>query len=195
MEVLLLEYLPILIFLGVGCVFAVVAVTGSYIVANQRPDPQKNSAYECGFDAFADARHKFDVRFYLVAILFIGPLVVTALAHVFLGERVGPRRWAACAVGLIGGLVIVRPGTDVMGWAAIWPVLAVCFWSVYIIITRRISPRNSTGNLMLWTSLMTLAVMALASPWYWSTPQGWQWAGLIAIALMSASSNGVTIRA
>ncbi|MBT5433680.1 MAG: DMT family transporter [Alphaproteobacteria bacterium] len=51
----------------------------------------------------------------VVAILFIGPLIVTALAHVFLGERVGPRRWAACGVGLIGGLVIVRPGTDVMG--------------------------------------------------------------------------------
>jgi NADH-quinone oxidoreductase subunit A len=71
MEALLLDYLPILIFLGVAVAFAVIAVTASYVVASQRPDPQKNSAYECGFDAFEDARHKFDVRFYLVAILFI----------------------------------------------------------------------------------------------------------------------------
>jgi drug/metabolite transporter (DMT)-like permease len=131
----------------------------------------------------------------LVAILFIGPLVVTALAHVFLGEHVGPRRWAACGIGLIGGLVIVRPGTDVMGWAAIWPVLAVCFWSIYIIITRRISPRNSTSNLMLWAALAPLGAMLIASPWYWETPEAWPLAGLLAIAALSAASNGVTIRA
>jgi drug/metabolite transporter (DMT)-like permease len=131
----------------------------------------------------------------LVAILFVGPLVVTGLAHVFLGEHVGPRRWAACTVGLAGGLVIVRPGTDVMGWAAIWPVLAVTFWSIYIIITRRISPRNSTGNMMIWAALAPILFTVLAAPWYWEAPESWQWAGLIAIALLSATSNGVTIRA
>ena len=52
----------------------------------------------------------------LIAILFIGPLVITAMAHVFLNERVGWHRWAACAVGLVGGLVIVRPGSGLMGW-------------------------------------------------------------------------------
>jgi len=71
MEALLLDYLPILIFLGVATGIAVLAILGSYLVARQRPDAQKNAAYECGFDAFEDARHKFDVRFYLVAILFI----------------------------------------------------------------------------------------------------------------------------
>ena len=71
MEALLLDYLPILIFLGVATGIAAAAILGSYLVARQRPDAQKNAAYECGFDAFEDARHKFDVRFYLVAILFI----------------------------------------------------------------------------------------------------------------------------
>jgi NADH-quinone oxidoreductase subunit A len=47
------------------------AVLGSILVAKQKPDPEKNSAYECGFDAFGDARNKFDVRFYLVTLLFI----------------------------------------------------------------------------------------------------------------------------
>ncbi len=71
MEGLLLEYLPILIFLGIAIAMAVLMVVASYIVARQRPDSEKDSAYECGFEAFDDARGRFDVRFYLVAILFI----------------------------------------------------------------------------------------------------------------------------
>ena len=71
MEHLLREYLPILIFIGIAVGLASVILTTSYIVARQRPDAEKISAYECGFDAFDDARGQFDVRFYLVAILFI----------------------------------------------------------------------------------------------------------------------------
>ena len=70
-QAFLLEYLPILIFLGIAAVIAIGAVVASYIAAPQNPDPDKVSAYECGFDAFDDARGRFDVRFYLVAILFI----------------------------------------------------------------------------------------------------------------------------
>jgi len=68
---LLSEYLPILLFLGVAIVIAVAAVGASLIIGKQKPDSEKLSAYECGFDAFDDARSKFDVRYYLVAILFI----------------------------------------------------------------------------------------------------------------------------
>ncbi|CCQ73877.1 NADH-quinone oxidoreductase subunit A [Magnetospira sp. QH-2] len=71
MEALLHEYLPILIFLGIAIAIAFIAVGASYIVSRQKPDVAKNSAYECGFDAFSDSRTRFDVRFYLVAILFI----------------------------------------------------------------------------------------------------------------------------
>ena len=71
MEELLLEYLPILVFLGVAVGLSVVIVVASLIVARQNPDAEKLSTYECGFEPFADARHRFDVRFYLVAILFI----------------------------------------------------------------------------------------------------------------------------
>lgn len=67
----LLNYLPILIFLGIALVISCAAVALSLIAGRSKPDPEKLSAYECGFDAFDDARHKFDVRFYLVAILFI----------------------------------------------------------------------------------------------------------------------------
>ena len=68
---LLLTYLPILIFMGIALVISGSAVIASLIVARQKPDADKNAAYECGFDAFADAHSKFDVRFYLVTLLFI----------------------------------------------------------------------------------------------------------------------------
>jgi NADH-quinone oxidoreductase subunit A len=70
-EELLSEYLPILIFLVVAGGLSLLMVVASLIVAKQKPDPDKLAAYECGFDAFSEARSKFDVRFYLVAILFI----------------------------------------------------------------------------------------------------------------------------
>ena len=71
MDNLLREYLPILIFLGVAVGFGLILLLSALVVAIRRPDPEKVSAYECGFNAFDDARMKFDVRFYLVAILFI----------------------------------------------------------------------------------------------------------------------------
>lgn len=67
----LLDYLPILLFMGVAAGLAVMMIAASLLVGKRNPDPEKLSAYECGFDAFTDARNKFDVRFYLVTLLFI----------------------------------------------------------------------------------------------------------------------------
>ena len=71
MDALLSEYLPILMFISVAVGLGLVLMLSALIVAVRNPDPEKLSAYECGFNAFDDARMKFDVRFYLVAILFI----------------------------------------------------------------------------------------------------------------------------
>lgn len=71
MQELLLSYLPVLIFMGVALVIGLALLIAPFIVAYREPNDEKLSAYECGFNAFDDARMKFDVRFYLVAILFI----------------------------------------------------------------------------------------------------------------------------
>lgn len=71
MQELLLEYLPILIFLGVALGLGLVLMLAALVLAVRNPDSEKTSAYECGFNAFDDARMKFDIRFYLVSILFI----------------------------------------------------------------------------------------------------------------------------
>ena len=68
---ILSEYLPILIFLFIGIGLATAMTAMSFIFGETNPDKEKLSAYECGFEAFDDARGRFDVRFYLVAILFI----------------------------------------------------------------------------------------------------------------------------
>jgi NADH-quinone oxidoreductase subunit A len=110
---LLREYLPILIFLGVAIGLGVVLILAAVIVAVRNPDPEKTSAYECGFNAFDDARMKFDVRFYLVAILFI----IFDLEVAFLFP------WAASFkdVGIVGfWSMIVFLGVLTIGFAYEW---------------------------------------------------------------------------
>jgi NADH-quinone oxidoreductase subunit A len=68
---LLASYLPIVIFLAIAVALGLVLLLSAIVIAVRNPDPEKVSAYECGFNAFDDARMKFDVRFYLVSILFI----------------------------------------------------------------------------------------------------------------------------
>jgi len=65
------EYAPILVFIVIALAMGVMPLMLTVMVASQKPDPEKLSAYECGFEAFEDARMQFDVRFYLVAILFV----------------------------------------------------------------------------------------------------------------------------
>jgi NADH-quinone oxidoreductase subunit A len=71
MAPLIANYFPILVFLVIAGVIAFAMVAASFVAAKQKPYPEKVSAYECGFEAFDDARRRFDVRFYLVSILFI----------------------------------------------------------------------------------------------------------------------------
>ena len=71
MDELLRDYLPVIIFLGVALAIGLALLVSPFLLAFRNPDPEKLSAYECGFNAFDDARMKFDVRFYLVSILFV----------------------------------------------------------------------------------------------------------------------------
>ena len=84
MDDLLREYFPILVFLVIAGAVAVAMVAGSFMLARQRPDSEKLSPYECGFEPFEDARIRFDVRYYLVAILFI--IFDLEVAFLFLGR-------------------------------------------------------------------------------------------------------------
>ena len=90
------NYFPILLFIAVGILVGLVPMLAGWVLGPQRPDAEKNSPYECGFEAFEDARIKFDVRYYLVAILFI--IFDLEIAFLF--------PWAV-ALGGIGGFGLV----------------------------------------------------------------------------------------
>jgi NADH-quinone oxidoreductase subunit A len=104
---LLQNYLPVLIFMIIGLGVGIIAPVLGYLLSPKRPYPEKNAAYECGFDAFNDARSPFDVRYYLVAILFVIFDLETAFlvpwAVVF--RQLG---WTGlCVMGIFLGLLTV----------------------------------------------------------------------------------------
>jgi len=106
-------YLPVLLFILVGLAIGVVPLVLGYILGPNRPNPAKNSPYECGFEAFDDARMKFDVRYYLVAILFI--LFDLEIAFLF------PWAVALKEVGMAGlTAVLVFLGILVVGFVYEW---------------------------------------------------------------------------
>ena len=110
---MLIEYFPVLLFILIGVAFGFVPMLAGKLVGPSRPDPEKLSPYECGFEAFEDARMKFDVRYYLVAILFI--LFDLEIAFLF------PWAVALQDVGAVGfWSVVVFLGILVVGFAYEW---------------------------------------------------------------------------
>ncbi len=83
-------------------------------------------------------------------IMFLSPLIVTALAAPLLGEKIGPRRWAGVVVGFIGVMIIIRPGSDSLQWAAIFPLAAACTYALYQVATRRLA--RSDPAISIWFS-------------------------------------------
>ena len=107
------QYLPVLLFILVGLAIGVAPQVIGFILGPNRPDPAKNSPYECGFEAFEDARMKFDVRYYLVAILFI--LFDLEIAFLF------PWAVALKEIGFIGFIdMMIFLAILVLGFAYMW---------------------------------------------------------------------------
>lgn len=110
------------------------------------------------------------------AIMFVGPLLVTALSMPLLGEHVGPRRWAGVAVGFFGALVIIRPGTEVFDLAALLPLCAACGYAFYQIMTRMVARTGEPPmTSLVYTALLGAVLASLAVPFFWTTPdlEGW----------------------
>jgi NADH-quinone oxidoreductase subunit A len=107
------QYLPVLLFILVGLGVGVAPQVLGYLLGPNRPDPAKNSPYECGFEAFEDARMKFDVRYYLIAILFI--LFDLEIAFLF------PWAVALKEIGFIGFIdMMIFLVILVVGFAYMW---------------------------------------------------------------------------
>ena len=96
-----------------------------------------------------------------VAIFFVSPLVITIFSVVFLGERVGPRRWAAIAVGFAGVLVMMRPGTQAFQYASLFPLAAAFFYAAIHTMTRAIGGTESAATMAFYIQVMFILVCVL----------------------------------
>ena len=97
-----------------------------------------------------------------VAIFFVSPLLIAVFGVVFLGEAVGPRRWAAIAIGLVGVLIVLRPGTAAFQGAAILPIGAAACYAMLHVLTRRIGATDSAAALVLYVQFTMLTVSLVA---------------------------------
>lgn len=108
-----------------------------------------------------------------MSILFSTPLLVALFSIPILGERIGPRRWAAIILGFIGVLIITRPGLGHMHPAAFLTVIGTFCFALYNISTRILSTSDSSGTTLFYSNLFGAVVMSLALPFVWTSPQGW----------------------
>ena len=101
----------------------------------------------------------------IAAIKFSGPLMITALSVVMLGERVGPRRWVALLVGFMGVLLIVRPGLATFNLGSVFILISVLFYALAAILTRRLQTTDSSATMAYYSSLVyLLATVVLVPP-------------------------------
>jgi S-adenosylmethionine uptake transporter len=95
----------------------------------------------------------------VIAIFFVEPLILTLLAALLLGERLGWRRLTAVAVGLAGALVVLRPNLAAYGWAAAWPLATALFFSFYMLVTRVMTLSGGRVALQFWTGVFAMLTL------------------------------------
>ena len=117
---------------------------------------------------------------------FVSPLFVTALSIIFLGERVGMRRWIATAVGLFGVVVILRPGTGAFHAAAFFPIVSALSWASTLIMTRMMSGRDPAITTMTYSSMVGVTILTLLVPFVWVAPT---WHDLLLGLLIGVAST------
>jgi drug/metabolite transporter (DMT)-like permease len=129
------------------------------------------------------------------ALIYVSPLLVTALSVPILREHVGPRRWVAVIVGFVGVLVIVRPGAGVMHPATFLVLgTALCF-AAYQISTRALSATEKTLTTLFYTALLGAVGTTLALPFFWTPPSPAAWALMAGTGLMGAFGHFLLIKA
>ncbi len=102
------------------------------------------------------------------AITFVGPLLITVLAVIFLGERVDVRHWLAILAGFGGVLIIIRPGSSVFAWTSLLPLATAACTAVYQVLTRRIAGHESVYTSVFYPGFLGALMFSLTLPWTWT---------------------------
>ena len=129
-------------------------------------------------------------------VLFTGPLILVALSVPFLGERVGPRRWAAVFVGFAGVLIVLRPGADVVHWGALLVLGGAFFYAIYQIQTRKLAGYDDPRTTGVYTILAAFIVATVAVPFFWEMPKDTvDWLLFISLGVVGGLAHFFIIKA
>ena len=120
-----------------------------------------------------------------LTLAFVAPLIVTAFSPIFLGERVGVRRWTAVIIGFIGSLVVIRPGFVEINLASLSALCTGIMYGFYLIITRKLSTSDNSLLTLLLTGIVGLVVISLTMPFIWINPSPLQWSLMAGIGLFA----------
>ncbi|MGR3436699.1 MAG: DMT family transporter [Shimia sp.] len=130
-----------------------------------------------------------------LAIFICYPLIVAALSGPVLGERVGPWRWGAIAVGLVGVLVILRPGLAVFSPYAAIPLVSATMFALYALLTRLAARTDDAATSFFWTGIVGAAFMTAIGIWSWEPMAAGDWGWMAALCAMGALGHYLMIRA
>lgn len=130
-----------------------------------------------------------------VAISFVAPFMVTVLGALILREPVGVRRWVAVALGFVGALIVIRPGLGVVHPAAGFILLAAFFFAIRQVVSRALSDSDRTATTIVYTALVSVAILSVPMVFVWKTPEGLQWVLLFLMAIIAAAAEICVIKA
>jgi drug/metabolite transporter (DMT)-like permease len=129
------------------------------------------------------------------AVAATSPLIVIALGVLFLGERAGPARWLAVMTGLVGVLLIVRPGFRTFDWPLFLPLFGAVLWAGYQILTRLAARHDQPDTTLLWSAIVAFIATTFVGPLEWQWPTTTAWALMVAISLIGAVAHYALIKA
>ena len=129
------------------------------------------------------------------AIGMVAPLLITVLAIPFLGEKVGPRRWTAVIIGLVGALIIIRPGSGVFGVVALLPLASAICYAFYQITTRKLAHVDSPVTTFFYGGVVGTVVLTATMPFVWQSPDLAGWGLLMMLGLLGGCGHFLLIHA
>ena len=120
-----------------------------------------------------------------LTLAFVAPLITTALSPIFLGEKVGIRRWTAVLIGFVGSLVVIRPGFLEFNLATIAALGTGCFYGIYLVITRKLHSTDSPLLTLLITGVVGAVIASFLVPFVWINPTSVQWSWLALMGIFA----------
>jgi drug/metabolite transporter (DMT)-like permease len=166
----------------------------SLAIANRRGQAWRAFYFAVGTSLIAISMIKLPIAD-AAAILYAGPLIITALAVPMLKERVGWRRWIAITIGFAGIIVMLRPTPSAIQWLGLLPLAAAFCSSMRDIYARRLATSESANSMMLWSAVATVLIGGVSLPFAWTTPLPIDWGFLVASGTLIGVAHYLMIEA